>query len=118
MYIHKSETINGKERRQSLPLNDAILQGQLRYEALSRSWNQQRDRLRGRDRVDRIAWRLVPIVAALLALAVLAGCAAPFLPKEPRIGARGAPDLYLEDGTPCWYIAAARHPLICNRRAP
>jgi hypothetical protein len=54
---------------------------------------------------------------ALLALLVtVQGCAAPFLPKEPSIGARGAPDLYLEDGTPCWYIAAARHPLICNRR--
>ncbi len=89
----------------------------IRYDALSDDWNRQRDTIIGyRKAVRWTLWGAVTWVVILLLVVVLSGCAAPLLPKEPRIGARGAPDLYLEDGTPCWYIAAARHPLVCNRR--
>lgn len=85
----------------------------IRYEALSRDWNKQRDTIIGYRKA--LRWALWG-AAAWVVILFIVGCAAPFLPKEPQVGARGTPDLYLEDGTPCWYIAAARHPLVCNRR--
>ena len=89
----------------------------IRYEALSRDWNQQRDKLKLHRLRIRRSWIIGGLLCWLIIFA-LVGCAAPLLPKVPEVGVRGVPDLHLEDGTPCWYIAAARHPLICNRRAP
>lgn len=85
----------------------------IRYEALSRDWNRQRDKLASYRLA--IRWALWG-VATWVVLLLLFGCAAPFLPSVPPVDQRGTPDLYLADGSPCWYLEQVRHPLTCDRR--